>query len=226
MYKLLRICGYGVPNLERALYCASNSLTLISQANLQPFEHKIDRYVTRDMHLYSLPWPIQVLSDLGGTIVNMRVTLSYFIEPGPGEIGWDNRYKYPSHGLRFEVNSPEESEGEFIRRVNYQARDETGHPGTSGPQDKWRIGDARNVGSIHSDIWTGTAAQLAASNKIAIYPTTGWWKERSYLGKGEKKCRYSLIVSIYTPSVETDIYTPVTVQVGNITPIEIRTDKP
>jgi hypothetical protein len=29
--KLLRICGYGVPDLKRALYSASNSLTLIAQ---------------------------------------------------------------------------------------------------------------------------------------------------------------------------------------------------
>ncbi|MBF0488153.1 MAG: S8 family serine peptidase [Nitrospirae bacterium] len=27
--RLLRICGYGVPNLNRASYCSSNSLTLI-----------------------------------------------------------------------------------------------------------------------------------------------------------------------------------------------------
>jgi hypothetical protein len=35
---VLRACGYGVPNLERALYCASSSLTLISEAEIQPFE--------------------------------------------------------------------------------------------------------------------------------------------------------------------------------------------
>ena len=31
--RFLRICGYGVPNLERALHCAANSLTLICQMN-------------------------------------------------------------------------------------------------------------------------------------------------------------------------------------------------
>jgi hypothetical protein len=36
--KLLRIAGYGVPNLEKAIYCASNSLTLISEASIQPYE--------------------------------------------------------------------------------------------------------------------------------------------------------------------------------------------
>jgi hypothetical protein len=82
--RLLRICGYGVPDLERALYCAANSLTLISQTDLQPYDQRDGRRVTRDMHLYSLPWPSEVLRELGETEVRMRVTLSYFIEPGPG----------------------------------------------------------------------------------------------------------------------------------------------
>ena len=38
MRQLLRHCGYGVPNLERALYSANNSLTLIIQDQLQPYQ--------------------------------------------------------------------------------------------------------------------------------------------------------------------------------------------
>lgn len=220
--RLLRICGYGVPNLERALYCASNSLTLISQAELQPFDKDDNRYVTRDMHLYNLPWPSDVLSGLGATQVKMRITLSYFVEPGPGEIGWDNRYRYPSHALRFAVNGPGESESEFVQRVNRQARDDGEHPGTEGPRDKWVIGDARNVGSIHSDIWEGTAADLATSNMIAIYPAVGWWRERNHLRRWNKRCRYVLILSIHTPEQEVDIYTPVAIQVGIAVPIPIK----
>jgi len=219
--KLLRICGYGVPNLEDALYCASNSLTLISQTELQPFDRNNDgRYITRDMHLYRLPWPSIVLSELGETQMIMRVTLSYFVEPGPGEIGWQNRYRYASHGLRFEVNGPAETEEDFIRRVNDQAREDGEHPGTEGPGDRWLIGNARNVGSIHSDIWQGRAADLAGSNKIAIYPTVGWWRERHYLNRWDKRCRYSLIISIHSPRSDIDIYTPVILQIG--IPIEIQ----
>lgn len=220
--RLLRICGYGVPNLERALYCAANSLTLISQAKLQPFDRRDDgRYVTRDMHLYNLPWPSDVLLGLGGIQVKMRITLSYFIEPGPGEVGWDNRYRYASHALRFAVNGPGESEDEFVQRVNNQARDDGEHPGTEGPGEKWVIGDARNVGSIHSDIWQGTAADLARSNLIAIYPAVGWWRERKHLNRWHKQCRYVLIVSIHTPEQEVDIYTPVAIQIGVTAPISI-----
>lgn len=222
--RLLRICGYGVPNLERALYCASNVLTLISEAEIQPFDERGGRYVTRDMHLYSLPWPINILRDLGETRVSMRITLSYFVEPSPGEIGWKDRYRYASHALRFEVNGPEESETDFVRRVNKQARDEEDdeYTKTKGPTDKWLMGDSRNVGSIHSDIWEGQAVQLAESNKIAVYPIVGWWRERHHLQKWNKSCRYSLIVSIHTPEIAENIYIPVAQQIG--VPIEIRID--
>ncbi|MCB2229934.1 S8 family peptidase [bacterium] len=223
--RLLRICGYGVPSLERASYCLSNSLTLISEATMQPYDERFDqsgrRFVTRDMHLYNLPWPTDVLAELGETEVSMRVTLSYFIEPSPGEVGWDNRYRYTSHALRFDVNGPEESEDEFIRRVNTQARDDGEHPGTEGIAQNWLIGEARNVGSIHSDIWVGRAADLAGSNRIAVYPAVGWWRERHHLGRWNRQCRYSLVVSIYTSEEEVDIYTPVAVQLG--IPIEITT---
>ena len=83
--RLVRVCGYGVPNLERALFCAANSLTLISQAELQPYDQRNGRRITREMHLYNLPWPAEVLRELGETEARMRLTLSYFIEPGPGK---------------------------------------------------------------------------------------------------------------------------------------------
>lgn len=224
--KLLRICGYGVPNLNKALYSASNSLTLITQGEIQPFDKKENGsdYKTKEMHLHELPWPKDVLLSLPPkTEVSMRVTLSYFIEPGPGEIGWQDRYRYQSHALRFDVKSPGESTDLFIRRINAAAREENeGHPGTSSAADHWRIGaKQRNKGSIHSDIWKGSAAELADSGSIVVYPVIGWWRERHYLGSWNKKAKYSLIVSISTPEERVDIYTPVATQIGITTPIEI-----
>lgn len=230
--RLLSVCGYGVPDLERALYSASNSLTLIVQAELQPFDKKRDEegnaksgYRTKDMHLYELPWPKDVLRSLpDGTDVEMRVTLSYFIEPGPGEIGWRDRYRYASHALRFELNSPGEDKNELKKRINKAARDEEeGHPGTESASKHWMIGRARNRGSIHSDIWQGTAQQLADSNIIAISPRIGWWRERAHLNRWNHRARYSLVVSITTPEEQVDVYTPVATQVGITVPIEIET---
>lgn len=220
--KVLRACGYGVPDLDRALYSASNSLTLISQAEIQPFEKRDGRNRTRDMHVYNLPWPIETLLERHDLQVEMRITLSYFVEPGPGEIGWKDRCRYASHALRFDINSPGETREQFVQRINAAERDDDeGHPGTSSASEHWVIGQARDKGSIHSDIWRGTAADLAASHHIAVFPRIGWWRERSYLGKCESMTRYSLIVSITTPEQEVDIYTPVAQQVGVIVPIVV-----
>jgi hypothetical protein len=219
--RLLKICGYGVPNLGRALYCAKNSLTLISQAEIQPFDNNDGRYVSKEMHLYKLPWPKEVLEQLGELSASMRITLSYFVEPSPGEIGWKDRYRYASHGLRFQLNSPGESENEFVRRVNQFGLEDDERPDTESPTDHWTIGKARDVGSIHSDIWQGTAVELAASNLIAVHPTIGWWRERPWLRKWNRNTRYSLIVSISMPVQDIDIYTPVSIKVGIPNPIPI-----
>lgn len=223
--KVLRACGYGVPNLERALFCASNSLTLIAETEVQPFEKDGITYKTKDMHLYNLPWPATELQSLGEAEVEMRITLSYFIEPGPGSIGWKDRYRYPSHALRFDLNSPRENQDEFVRRINIAARnDESGKPDTSSASEYWVIGQARDKGSIHSDIWRGTASELASSNLIAISPKIGWWRERHHLHKYNNKTRYSLVVSIKTPEQSVDIYTPVATQITQPVTISIGPD--
>lgn len=224
---LLSICGYGVPDLERAMHSAQNALTLIAQSTLQPFDKKPkgeSGYRTRDMHLYELPWPKDVLLNLPDeTPVEMRITLSYFVEPGPGEVGWKDRYRYASHALRFELNSPGESKNEFSKRINKAARDaDEDNPGTISPSKHWVLGSqSRDRGSVHSDIWQGSAAELADSNLIAVSPTIGWWRERSYLKCWDKKTRYALVVSISTPDETVDIYTPVAIQVGIPVPIEV-----
>lgn len=74
--------------------------------------------------------------------------------------------------------------------------------------------NARHRGSIHSDIWRGTAADLADRQHIAVYPVSGWWKERYYMDRWRRDARYALVVSIHAPEVEVDLYTPVRTQVG------------
>jgi hypothetical protein len=217
---LLKICGYGVPSLEKAKHSANNALNMIIQSEIQPFTKDSSGLKTNEMHFYELPWPKEVLQELPlDAVVKMKITLSYFIEPGPGEIGWKDRYRYPSHGLRFEVNAPDEDKENFVKRINKADRASKEDTSvSSGTSDFWTYGkQARDRGSVHSDVWQGTAAQLAESNLIAVTPTIGWWRERSYLGKWDSKARYSLIVSIETEDSTVDIYTPVAVQVG-ITP--------
>jgi hypothetical protein len=60
-----------------------------------------------------------------------------------------------------------------------------------------------------------------AGNFTAIHPTIGWWRTRAAENRFERSVRYTIIVSIFTPSTDVDIYTPVAVQVGVEVPIEL-----
>lgn len=225
----LRVYGYGVPDLNRALWSVGNNATLIIQDSLQPFDQVIgeDRQKsikTKDLRLHRLPWPKEVLEQLGGETVRLRVTLSYYIEPSPGRRGWKHKHRYQSHGLRFDLKRPTDiDENEFLQRITKSAWDEDQEKADSSPDDRnWTVGaKLRCKGSIHSDVWTGTAAQLASSGILAVYPVTGWWKERPHLNRWNRTAKYSIILSLETDSVQVDLYTPIANQIS--LPVETST---
>lgn len=211
---LVRHCGFGVPDLDRAMWSASNSLTLLVEESFYPFVRKSSSQPTfKDMHVHHFPWPLPELESLGGIQVEMRVTLSYFIEPNPSQRGFKRRYSYESHGLRFDVKRPLESVKDFRQRINAMARAEEKGSKISNPDskdEKWDLGpNNRHRGSLHSDIWRGSAADLASRGILAVFPTSGWWKTRYALKGYEKQARYSLIVSIHVPDIEVDLYTAI-----------------
>jgi hypothetical protein len=229
----LRCYGHGVPDLRRALRSLSNSATLIVQETLQPYEKVVERdkkgqrkvsIKTKDMHLHRLPWPTQVLQDLGETEVRMRVTLSYFIEPSPGRRGWNRKHRYQSHGLRFDVKRPTDAdEVFFLKRISKAAREEDEEFVGEKDEREWEIGpQTRPKGSLHSDTWTGTAADLAHCGVIAVCPVSGWWRERGHLDCWDRQARYSLIVTLETPA--TDVYMPIAAQITVPTSVEIGTE--
>ncbi len=209
---LVRHCGFGQPDLERALWSVENSLTLICEDSLHPFKREGSKAPTlRDMNLHQLPWPLGELEALGEAEVEMRVTLSYFVEPNPSSRGIKSRYRYESHSLRFEVKRAHESEEEFRTRINVAARDADEQTATSSGNDpNWLLGTRnRHRGSLHSDTWKGTAAELASRGVIAVYPVSGWWKTRPKLERFDQTVRYSLIVSILAPEVEVELYSAI-----------------
>jgi len=220
---LLRTCGYGIPDLNRAIQCMDNSVNLVIQGELQPFR-KTKKPEMNDMHFHKLPWPTEELRQLGETPVTLKVTLSYFIEPGPGEVGWKNKYRYPSCGLRFAVINANESIADFKKRVNIELREDKtdSGDGTSG-SERWYLGpESRDVGSIHSDFTENlNAVDLCDCNYIAVYPVIGWWRERPHLGRCDNKIRYSTVISIATPKVDTDLYTPIITQIPNYIKVEV-----
>jgi hypothetical protein len=175
----VRCVGFGVPDLDRALWSASNTLALIVEDELQPFEKRKSDVGSRDMHLHDLPWPKSALQQIADLDVELVVTLSYFVEPNPSSRNVAGQYSYASHELRFDVKRALESLDDFRKRINREARDaEQG--GTKGPSDPdWLLGaQNRHRGSIHKDIWRGKAAALAERGQIAVYPAMGWWRTR------------------------------------------------
>lgn len=217
---LLRACGYGIPNLHKAIICLKNSVNMIIESELQPFTNKS----MNEMHIHKIPWPHDVLLAMGNTPVTLRVTLSYYIEPGPGEIGWKNKYRYQSCGLRFDVKNTNENQHDFEKRINAQMCDnEDDIVETKSGNSRWYLGPKnRNVGSIHSDMMIDmNAIDLCDCDSIAVYPVVGWWRERSNLGKTENKQRYSLIVSLSTPSSKIDLYTEIQTKINNIVQISV-----
>lgn len=220
---LLRRYGWGVPDTNRALMSAATDATMMIEDALQPL--RLFRQTPRSkgeiksgyMNLHQLPWPKDELEALGAHPVELRVTLSYFVDPNPGERGWTKRHKYASHGMRFAVKRSLERPGDFQRRINKAAEiEEQGQALVSDTGgDDWFLGIPRDRGSIHSDIWHGTAADLAARDAIAVYPVGGWWKEKhDNKNRWERSVRYALLVSIRAPGADVDIYAPIVAQIG------------
>ena len=221
---LLRTCGYGIPNFERAISCKNNYVNMIIEEELQPFKvNSNGNIVMNELHIHKLPWPKEVLESLDNEIVELRVTLSYYIEPSPGNIGWKDRYSYRSCGLRFDIKNSMESIEDFKKRVNKAARaDDVNWRNEVGSSVPWYLGvNNRDVGSIHSDFMCLPGVEFANVNGIAVYPVGGWWKERRKLKKYNEKIRYSLIISLSTKKTDIDLYTPIITEVQTPTMIEI-----
>jgi Subtilase family len=224
---LAREFGYGVSSLDRALKSARGDLALISQATIQPFimptkTGKKGKPVNdgqpkfHQLHFYRLPWPIQALEALGEKRVELKVTLSYFIEPSPGRIAPKTPARYRSHGLRFDLQRRLENEEQFLSRINSLAAADDSEEGAEAIEiedeadDRWRFGANsranKAAGSLHCDVWTGPGADLAARRTLAIYPVNGWWKTRAPKKRYNSQARYALIMTLKCLDEDIDLH--------------------
>ena len=212
---LLFYCGYGVPNLERALNSMENKVSLIIEDELQPYI-KNSSITYNEYKLYELPLP--ELPEFYDVTARMRITLSYFIEPLPEGLSTN----YHSCGLEFVLQNPTETKLQFKRRVSaILDTDDDGKKNKTIPDKRWTLGsDNRKRGSISSDMWKGTLSDLLSCKNIAIIPRAGWWKDRIKQEKYNNKIRYSLIISIDTEA-NIPLYTEIENLVSITTPITI-----
>lgn len=211
--RFVRTFGFGVPDLERALVSARDALTMVCQDEIEPYVDDGTSY--GHMNLYNLPWPTNELARLASARVVLRATLSYFIDPYPVRKEGERKARYPSTSLRFDFQQALDEPGGFIKRINQRARGENERgPQKPAEQGGWFLGPTlRHLGSLHQDIWTGTAAELAKKGVLAVWPVGGWMKDASKQRQGHERLRYALVVSLETETVDADLMAEVKTQI-------------
>ncbi|MEA5140399.1 S8 family peptidase [Arcicella rigui] len=208
-FEVLRTVGYGVPNLQKAMFSANNSLTLIIEREIQPYKFEQSKGQYNEYHLFKLPWPKEALESLEEKNVKLTVTLSYYIEPNPGSRRLATHYAYHSHQLDFDINKRNETEDEFKIRIS-KPENETKENRPDRKGVEWEIGkNSNSKGSIRKDFITSTGREMSKRNILAVFPKNGWYKNLKRQKKFNEKVRYSLIVSLETEEKEIDLYTPV-----------------
>jgi hypothetical protein len=185
---------------------------MVMERTIYPFQqvnNNIPKY--NEYHLYQLPWPADILRTALATFdVKLKVTLSYFIEPNPGERRYANNFQYHSHSLDFMLIKPSEDLATFKQRVSKSSEeDEEGEELVNREGEAWSLKKARSRGSIKKDYITMSGADLSTCHVLAVYPKNGWYKTRKKLGLANREVRYSLIVSLETDSVDVNIYNPI-----------------
>ena len=215
---LRRTVGHGVPHLDEAIDSANHRATMIAQSTIQPFRLEGKEVVFNEMHLHSLPWPNAVLERFYDERMRMRVTLSYFVEPNPGNRGYTSIFRYAGCGLRFRVCSPGQPVAHLMAQWNKIAREnmKRSNPDeeiAKGSTQGWEIGGAASRGCVQADTWNGTCAELMSMSHIAVLPIAGWWRTRPSQGRTEAKQNYALIVTLEALNPELDIYTEIATQI-------------
>ena len=223
--ELVRRFGYGVPDYDRATASASNHLALFAQAELQPFRMEGGRGRRfGDCHYYELPIPRRMLEELENETVELKITLSYFIDPNPGLSANVDPQRYQSHGLRFDLRRKTETLDVFKRRVNAAEREDPRvAPQREDDDGRWLLGpQSVSAGSLHCDVWTGPAIELAGRDTLCIKPVVGWSRERSAREVCNATRRYSLIVTLKAQNSEIDLYTPISALIQLEVPVEVK----
>lgn len=203
----LRQCGYGVPSPQRALTSVGNAATMIYEGKLLVQKSK------SPIMLHTLPWPQDFLLSLNALPLRLRVTLSYFVEPRPGPRISEGRHSFHSHKLRFSLRRPSEPVKDFVDRVSKQYVDQQ--------VSDWTLGHSRYRMAVHSDVWSGRAADIAGRESIAVWPTSGWWAKNK--GPESREVPYSLILALESDDEKVDLYTAVeaAIEVAQKTMVEV-----
>lgn len=187
--------GWGTPNEQRLYRSSENSFTMIVEDTIKPYA-KTSSVRINEMKYFKLPWPRQALRAAGQADAELKVTLSYFVEPYAQAENLARYDRYASTRLDFDVKQSGESDDAAQAVFNDEV--------TATPQrnrtDGWDLGQAAFRGSLHQDTWRGPAYQLADRDGISVAPRKGWWSDIAAEHRFERSVKFALIVSLKAPT--------------------------
>lgn len=195
---LLRSFGFGVPRTELAMASDSNRPVMVYEGSLKP-SHHIGSKADRQADFIEIPFPEDELHAVGDEVVDLTVTLSYFAEPT------DNltRRAYAGGRLRWDLQGPTETSDGFRARINKVVHEQGVIPGAGSY--RWAIrADDRSRGTLQHDHATVTAASVAGTRLLAVYPVLGWWEDARDCW--ERDLPYSVVVSVDLGEVDLDLH--------------------
>jgi hypothetical protein len=209
----IRMLGYGVPSLDRALGGSSNRITLLARG---------DRNISaRQAQIYEVSLP-QKLRLLGDEIdIRVEITLSYKAQPRRTR---RSRRKYLSTWLDWDCSKKGENSERFLDRVlkEYDAAPDAEEGNkifqwVLNKRKPW--GKAKNVsrqeGTLQKDWAIVKSYDLRESFCIAVVGHEGWNNDP------DASVPYALVVSFEAVDTSIPIYTSISnVQV----PIEVETE--
>ena len=227
---LARQFGFGVPNLERAFAIGKQpaispssrrrpSSRSFCQTKTGKPEASSSRLVIRSsMRCTSIINPVACgarCRGLGEKLVELKVTLSYFVEPSPGQLKPITPARYRSHGLRSICSGAPRTCGRSslgstsCRRLRTRGRrrglkaTRTNDVGRSDVRDRSRRADKgwmfeaptavpkRQPGIASLRCLAGHRRRDLAARRAyrAVYPVSGWWKYRVPQKRYDSKTR-------------------------------------
>ena len=188
----IRMMGYGLPNIERALGNSPNRVTLTTRGNCF--------IQARQAHIYQVMIPNELQSPAQEFDIRVEITLSYKAEPRRTR---RDKRKYLSTWLHWECSQKGESAESFLNRVLTESN------GNGEGIFEWTIGQKKNhskrvkdtsrgVGTIQKDWAIVKSFDLREAFCIAVVAHKGW--------NNEPQIPYSLVVSFEAINSEIEIY--------------------
>jgi Subtilase family len=202
LYHAIRLLGYGIPNLDRALGNSNNRITLIARGERQ--------IAARQAQIYEVSLPDGLRSQGDDLDIRIEVTLSYKAQPRRTRRA---RRKYLSTWLDWECSDKGEDPERFLERVlkNYDAPPESQKKGKDifnwilNKRKNWGQTDnvSRQEGTLQKDWAIVKSYDLRDSFCIAVVGHEGWNNDPN------ATVPYALVVSFEAVDTNIPIYTSI-----------------